>query len=186
MSMPLRNKTSFYTRMQCTLAVTLAVFGVVFVFVTLKPTQRQAAALAQRLTESESELAAARARASDLPRIAAENEALSLRLAQSKRLPSQQELGEFVRDISRLGNQFSLKKFEYKYGLPKRGDSFSQVPISVMFEGDMLNVYAFLKKTEELPRLTRLRNIALEAAGADRPVGTVTVQMSLNTYFAND
>ena len=90
--MPLRNKTKYYTRMQCTLAGMLGVFGAVFVFCTLKPTQEQSVALQQKLGESEAELSAARARAADLPRIAAENEALSLKLAQSKRLPRQQRL----------------------------------------------------------------------------------------------
>jgi Tfp pilus assembly protein PilO len=186
MGMPLRDKTSFYTRMQCVLAGMLLVFGGVFFLFTLKPTQRQTEWLQRRLEQAQSELDTARSRAADLPRIAAENEALSLKLAQAKRLPRQQEWAEFVRDITRLGNQFSLRKFTYRYGLAKRSEAFSHVPIVLEFEGDMLNVYSFLKQIEDLPRLTRLRGVTFKSGGGGERNGIVTVQMSLNTYFTNE
>lgn len=184
MASRLRDKTVSYTRLQWALAAALLLFAALFYLFTFRPARLEAAALDARLQHSREELRQARARASDLPRIAAENDALSLRLAQSKRLPRHQELGDFVRDISRLGSQYSLRKFNYKYGLIKRAETYSQLPIELEFEGDLLNVFSFLKQTEELPRLTRLRSLNIKG-GHDRP-GTVAVRMALNTYFSLD
>mgnify|MGYP001458555046 CR=1 FL=1 len=180
----LRDQTISYTRLQWVLAAALLLFAAGFYAFTFRPTQAETQRLETRLEMFRYELRTARARASDLPRIAAENDALTLRLAQSKRLPRHQELGEFVRDISRLGSQYSLRKFAYKYGLAKRSDTFSQLPIEIEFEGDLMNVYSFLRQTEELPRLSRLRSLSIKGAPA-RP-GTVEVRMALNTYFSID
>lgn len=193
----LQEKTAYYTRTQWLLGGGLIAFVILFYFFTFDPTRAQAELLQQRLNETQGELDVARDRASDLPRIAAENDALTLRLSQSKRLARRNELAEFLRDITRLGTQYSLRNFTYQYGEPRRGDSFSQLPIVVEFEGDMLGVYQFLGDVEELPRLTRLRSLAVHitpapvAQNADGKstspaAGYVSVQMALHTYFSNE
>lgn len=179
----LQNKTTVYTRLQWVLAGALVLFAAGFYFLTYRPSRTEHAQLSGQLQQTRAELSAARARATDLPRIAAENDALSLRLAQSKRLSRHQEMGDIVRDISRLGNQFSLRRFSYKYGLARRTDDYSQLPIDLEFEGDMMNVYSFLKQTEDLPRLTRLRSLTLTPT--ERP-GVVTAKVSFNTFFSVD
>lgn len=183
MSSQLRERTQFYTRLQYGLAVGLALFLVGFWLLGYRPVILESQSLRTRVESQRSELSVAKSRADDLPRLEAENDALSMRLARAKRLPRQQEWADFVRDITRLGTQFSLRRFEYKYGQARREDTFSQLPLELDFEGEMLNVYSFLRQTEELPRLTRLRSISMQTT--DKP-GHVRVQMALNTYFATE
>lgn len=184
MSSPLRERSAYYTRLQWALGAALLVFAVVFYAFTFRPAHREVRALRERIDRTTAELEAARARAGDLPRLSAENDALAVRLSRAKRLPQQAEWSEFVRDITRLGNQFSLRKFSYKYGEAKRHDRYLQLPITLEFEGDLMNVYAFLRQAEELPRLTRLRAISLRNAPEKEHAGSVVVEMSLNTYFS--
>jgi Tfp pilus assembly protein PilO len=193
----LGEKTEFYTRTQWLLGGGLVAFAMLFYFFTFRPTRLQAESLEQRLTTTQGELEVARDRASDLPRIAAENDALALRLRQAKRLARRDEVADFLRDITRLGTAYSLRNFTYQYGEPRRGAAFSQLPIVVEFEGDMLGVYQFLGNVEGLPRLTRLRSLAIhtmptpalqnaDGTPATRQGGYVAVQMALHTYFSNE
>lgn len=184
MAKPLRDSTIFYTRLQWAMGVALLLFSAMFYWFTFRPAHRDASMLRQRLDRAVVELEAARARASDLPRISAENDALAVRLSRTKRLPRQAEWAEFVRDITRLGNQFGLRKFAYKYGEAKRGDSYLQLPITLEFEGDLMNVHAFLRNAEELPRLTRMRSLSLKSPVDREHMGVVSVEMTLHTYFA--
>jgi len=183
MARNLQTKTKSLTNLQWWLFGGLVVFSLGFYLLVYRPAEGRALALRASYNDQWAELAASRNRAKDLPRISAENEDLSLRLAKSKRLPKQAEWADLVRDITRLSNQSSLKKFSYKYGLAKRNDTFSQLPIVLDFEGDLMDVHAFVRQIEELSRMTRLRSITLKSNDKS---GHVQVQMALNTYFSTE
>lgn len=181
MACSLQTRTESLTKLQWWLAGGLAAFAVGFFLFFYRPAEQKRDALKQAFERTAQELAVSRARASDLPRLSSENEELAMRLARSKRIPKQSEWADLVRDITRLSNQSSLKKFTYKYGLAQRHETYSQLPIMLDFEGDMMDVYAFVRQIEELPRLTRLRGITINAG---EKTGSVRVQMALNTYFS--
>jgi Tfp pilus assembly protein PilO len=184
MAQGLKYKTQWYTKLQWWLFASLVIFAFGFYLLIYRPAETRAESLRVQVDRQRQELELARERSKDLPKIAAENEELTLRLAQSKRVPRQSEWAEFVRDLTRLSNQTSLRKFSYKYGMANKIGDFAQFPVELDFEGDALDVYAFLKQIEDLPRLTRLRRVKL-ANDIQRP-GYVHVQMGLNTYFSTE
>lgn len=183
MTRDLQSRTESLTKLQWWLAGGLALLALGIYLLAHRPAVAKAGRLQAENERGTAELQAAQARASDLPRLSAENEALSLLLARSKRIPRQSEWADLVRDITRLSNQSSLKKFNYKYGLAQRSATFSQLPIMLEFEGEMMDVYAFVRQIEELSRLTRLRGISI---ASDAKTGQVRVEMALNTYFSTD
>ena len=66
----------------------------------------------------------------------------------------------------------------------RNGEQFAEWPISLKFEGDFMNVFSFLRKTEEMQRLTRLRGLRLKGLDHGGKAGQVQVELSMNIYFS--
>ena len=100
-----------------------------------------------------------------------------------KRLPKQQELGQFIRDVNRLSQQSMLRPFnvEYPTAGPQRSELFTELPIQLKFEGDFVNVFSFLRQMEQMQRMTRVRNLVINTANS--PSGQVSVDLSMYIYF---
>lgn len=180
----LKGQIRWCARVQwCLAGVTLLMATAFYAFGYRVQKQRQAA-LAVQIQEKQRELREGKSHTSALPEVATEVERLRARLERSKKsVPRQQDLPQFIRDVSQLGQQASLRKPFFKPGTPVRGELVCELPISLNFEGDFVNVYSFLRNLEEMPRLTRVREIKLNAR--DR-TGQVKVQLSMNIYFAPD
>jgi Tfp pilus assembly protein PilO len=102
-----------------------------------------------------------------------------------KKLPRQPELGQFMGDITAISHETSLRRVFVEPGVPVRnGELFAEWPISLKFEGDFLNVFSFLRKTEQMQRLTRVRGIRLKALDQGAKSGQVQVELSMNIYFS--
>lgn len=101
------------------------------------------------------------------------------------RLPKQQELGQFIRDVNRLSHQSMLRPFNVEYPPtgPQRSELFTEVPITLKFEGDFLSVFSFLRQMEQMQRLTRVRNLNIRQS-ADLS-GHVTVDLQMYIYFVD-
>src|SRR5262249_26816133 len=101
-----------------------------------------------------------------------------------KKPSDQQELSQVINDLTLAGTQSSLRQFNYKAGMPTRSELFCALPLVVTFEGDFLNVFNFLRSTEDMPRLTRVRNLSLKTK--DSKTGKVQATLALNVYFSLD
>jgi type IV pilus assembly protein PilO len=100
------------------------------------------------------------------------------------RLPRQQELGQFIRDVNRLSQQSMLRPFNVEYpAAPQRTELYAELPIQLKFEGDFLNVFSFLRQMEQMQRLTRVRSLQIHSNGT--PSGQVAVELSMYIYFAD-
>jgi type IV pilus assembly protein PilO len=164
-------------------AIALALAGV-FYFLHYRPQNQRQQSLASQIALKQRELQEGRTHTSVLPEVATEVERLRARVERSKKsIPRQQDLPQFIRDVSQLGQQASLRKPAFKPGTPARADLVSELPIQMTFEGDFVNVYSFLRNLEEMPRLTRVRDMKL--VGKDR-AGQVKVTISMNIYFSPD
>jgi type IV pilus assembly protein PilO len=118
-----------------------------------------------------------------LPAVAREVESLRQKLDRfDKRLPKQEELGSFMKDVTNYQQQVNLKKMTWGRGEPRHTELFAELPLTLNFEGDYLSVMNFLRQTEDMPRLTRVRSMMLKSKD-DRP-GYVDVQLSMNIYYA--
>ena len=88
---------------------------------------------------------------------------------QSRQLPPHQQLPQFLQghDRSSGSNRASLHNFTIKPGAESRGDLFSELPISLSFDGDYLDVFSFLRGAEEMKRLTRIGTMSIKEKEGD-------------------
>jgi len=100
-------------------------------------------------------------------------------------LPGRQELGGFLKNIStHLGDEkFSDQLIEP--GSPTREDLFHTLPIIMQFKGSYLNSVDFLKRIDEMERLTRIQKLKIKRKPADRDQdhAKLDMELQLNIYF---
>ena len=133
------------------------------------------------LAERERDLKASKTQTRILPEVATEVDRLRARLERSKKsIPKQQDLAPFIREVTQLGQQASLRKPLIEPKPAARGARVSELPISLTFDGDFVNVYSFLRNLEEMPRLTRIRQMKITSKDK---TGQVRGQVLLNIYF---
>jgi Tfp pilus assembly protein PilO len=180
----LRDQIRWCARFQwCLAGVMLLVVGA-FIVLGYVPKTSRMRELQSRIRDQQRDLMAASLRTRILPEVAAEVERLKVKLERTRKsIPPQQELPQFIRDVTQLSQQATLKKFGYKPGVPSRGELVCELPIQFSFEGDFVNVFSFLRNTEEMPRLTRVRGMSVKTRDRDRN-GQVKVELSMNIYFA--
>ena len=102
-----------------------------------------------------------------------------------RRLPVRQELGGFLQDISaHLGDEkFSAQLIEP--GSPTRENLFHTLPIIMRFKGSYLTSVDFLKRIDEMERLTRIQKLKItkKPVKGDEDEGKVDIELQLNIYF---
>ena len=148
-----------------------------------RPAARELAGLREQTAAARAELATARVRLADLPRVEQDVTELRQRLASARRLPQGQSLDEFVRQITAFGEESSLSKLTVQQGVPRARDLLSELPVSLSFEGDFLGACGFLRRTEQLERVTSVKAVTIKTV--DPTQGRVEVQLLMNLYFAN-
>jgi Tfp pilus assembly protein PilO len=181
----LRDQLAGCVRVQRALACGVAALAVGFAVFGYRPASERQASLAMEIESKRRTLEADEVNARKLPVVALEVEKLKARLERfDKKLPNQQELGPFIGDITQASQQAALRRLTVQPGVARRGDLFSELPISLNFEGDFLSVFSFLQQTEAMQRLTRVRSLTLKTK--DTKLGTVDVQVSMNIYFTEE
>jgi Tfp pilus assembly protein PilO len=180
----LQSQITWCARGQWALGGLIVVVVLAFYALGFRPLSHRLSNLRWQITQRQRDVLAGRNETKVLPDIAGEVKRLQGRLERSnKSIPPQQELSQFIKDITQLSQQANLKKFSYKPGVATRGEQVCELPIPLVFEGDFLNVYAFLRNVEEMPRMTRVRGMQIKAKDRDKGE-VVQVQLSMNIYFA--
>ena len=180
----LQTQTKWFARGQWALGGAVVALVVAFYALGFRPLTHRLSLLRWQIAQRQRDVTAGRNETRVLPDIAGEVQRLESRLERShKSIPPQQELPQFIKDITQLSQQSNLKKFKYEPGVPTRGEQVRELPIKLQFEGDFTNVYAFLRNVEEMPRMTRVRGMQIKAKDRDKG-GQVHVQLSMNIYFA--
>jgi len=166
----------------------LALAGIFFILLTFflvfgyRPQMAELHDLRSRISDKRHDLETAQARAKALPMVMAEVVRLQQRVERfDKKLPKQQDLGQFIKDITQLSQQTSLRRWRIDASIPKKNELYSETPIQIHFEGDYRNVFSFLKQAEQMQRLTRLHNVQIRML--DSQLGQVEVQAALTIYF---
>lgn len=182
----LKDTITLYTKLRWALAgVTVASVGL-FYGLAYRPQMKQSSLVDASIARTSAELAICQDQTRLLSGVAADVERLRSRLKEFKTLPHQQDLAQFIKDIAQLNLQANLRKFEQRQGVRVRGAKLSSSPIGMTFEGDFVNVFSFLRHTEELQRLIRVSDMRIEAAPGSmkEKTGQVKVAMKMNIYFA--
>jgi Tfp pilus assembly protein PilO len=178
----LQNHVRWFIRAQWVLGGLMVALLGVFFLLGYRPQIARLRQLQQQIAQSQYELRESQVKTKALPAIASEVKNLRQQLDASKQLPARQELPQFLKDVTALGQACSLHPFTFKQGIPARGELFCELPINLSFEGDFIDAFNFLRHTEEMQRLTRVRDMSIKAK--DGQTGRVEVQVSMNIYFA--
>jgi Tfp pilus assembly protein PilO len=178
-----QSQIAWCARAQWTMTVVMVTLIAAFFLFGFLPGNRRQRELRDLIADKARELDANQARANNLLTLAKEVERLQLRLErQNKKLPKTAELGEFIGNLTPARQQFQIKKFVHQVGAIRRTDLFGEIPITMTFEGDFLNVFAFLRQLEEMQRLTRVKSLTVRCK--DPRTGQVDVSMAMNIYFS--
>ena len=182
MKLDLHTNVRWCKRMQFGMGGTLVAVMLVFYMVGYRPQIKQLEAFKSNIQREQNELRDNQNRTRLLPVVAAEVKQLQARVDDSKQLPSQQELPEFLKEVALLAQHASLHGFSVKPGMQSHGDLFDLLPVSLSFDGDYRDVENFLIAAEDMKRLTRIGAISIK--NEQGQPGQVQVQLSMNLYFA--
>jgi Tfp pilus assembly protein PilO len=177
----LQTQIKWSVRAQWVLATAIVLMLGSFYFFAYRPMSKQVRTLQQQIAANERDLTASQSQTSILPRVQAEVGNLRAKLAQYKSLPQQHEMAQFIKDIAQLSQQTSLRKFDWKPGVPARNERCNEQPLQITFEGDFVNVFSFLRHAEDLQRLARVRNMNLRSKDKD---GQVKANLTMSIYYA--
>jgi Tfp pilus assembly protein PilO len=171
------------TRVQWIMAGVMVLIIAAFYMFGFRPLSNRQAALAQDIVAKRTALQTEQDEARKLPEVTMEVNRLRARVEKfDKKMPKQADIGNFIRDINQLSQQTSLKKMTVTPGMPRKTQLYSELPISLNFEGDFVSVHAFLRQAESMQRLTRVRNVNVK--NNDPVSGQVQVELSMNIYFS--
>jgi Tfp pilus assembly protein PilO len=181
----LRNQSGRYGTLQWAMGLLALMLLALFFFATILPANRRRAASAESTRMLRTQLASNEKEATQLPAVKEEVKQLKSRLTGlDKKLPKRPDTDQFGREITQVSEACALKKVNMQVGAPRRTELFSEMPIGLNFNGDFNSVIAFLRQTEELQRLTRVRSLSIKSK--DPSKGQVEVDVAMNIYFADE
>jgi Tfp pilus assembly protein PilO len=183
----LKEQLIWYRRAQWGLLAVLLVVGGGICLFWIRPENARLNLAQQRTATAESELQQDQDRAKNLPKVETEIAGLCLRVARlDKELPRQLDLAQFINDVTRISQDASLKKLSWHLdSRARQSDQFTELPILFSFEGDFQSgVLQFLRNTEDMQRLTRVRKLELRSDNAH--YGMVKAEVTMNIYFGEE
>jgi Tfp pilus assembly protein PilO len=180
----LRTQADWCARVQLVLGVALIVVLCGFVAFVYRPGSQRLDVLRRLTEEQHRQLTSNRMHVQILPDVMLEVDRMQGRLERfDKKLPRQPELGPFINDITEVSHQASLRKVSVDPGMPARTELYTEWPITLKFEGDFASVFAFLRRTEVMQRLTHVKGLKVRAIDNGKS-GQVQVELSMNIYFS--
>jgi Tfp pilus assembly protein PilO len=180
----LRTQAEWCARVQLGLGVALVVVLCGFVAMIYRPSTQRLVDLRRQTDEQRNRLNDNLSHVRILPEVMVQVDRMQTRLEQfDKRLPRQPELGPFINDITEVSHQVNLRKVTVEPGVPSRTELYTEWPIALKFEGDFASVFAFLRRAEEMKRLTHVKGLKVRSTDNGK-TGQVQVELSMNIYFS--
>jgi type IV pilus assembly protein PilO len=97
-----------------------------------------------------------------------------------RRLPQRQELAGFLREISSNLAEEKLINQMIRPGHPTSGPLYNVLPITMAFEGNFLSLAGFLRRVDEMTRLTRIEQLKI---GPKKGSPDLQMEVGMNIYF---
>ncbi len=172
---------------QCVLGGALFLATLAVYLVQIRPAVLQLAEVHRQYQAACVSLQQDQVETAKLPQVELEIERLHQRVERfDKKLSKPRDLAPFISDIQRISQESSLKMlYSQSDTKPRRTDQFSELPIKLTFEGDFQNgVVEFLRKTEDMQRLTRIQKLDIRSSEAHD--GQVKAELTMNIYFAEE
>jgi Tfp pilus assembly protein PilO len=179
----LKNQVRWCIRAQVSMGGLLVVIAASFYFLGYGPLIQRQKSLNADIQRMQQELVDNSNRSQILPQVAVEVKNLRLRVDGAKKMPKDSDISGFINDVERISQRTSLRKPDSTPDAPKPGELFSIFPYRLQLRGNFANVFAFIRETESLPRLSRVRSINIKAD--DQP-GSVIVNLGIDLYYSPD
>ena len=181
----LQTQAEWCARAQWVLGITLAVMVIAFYAVAYRPNKQRLDDLDMQIAAKRRDLASNKTRVQIMPDVLLAVNTMRSRLDRfDKSLPKEPELHTFINSITEVSAQAGTRnKWTVEPGVPVRSDLYAEWPISLKFEGDFVNVFNFLRRAEEMQRLTRVKGLKVHGINAGKS-GQVQVELSMNIYFS--
>ncbi len=181
----LQSQFGWLSRMQAATWISVAVIGGAIYTFGIRPALNERARVVSATDVQRREIASSRGQVILLPSLERDVVKLQARLATMERqLPRKPDMDQFMRDINRISESAALKKLTVQPGSPRRHDKINEMPIGLTFNGDFANVVQFLRQTEALQRLSRVRSLAIKSSSAT--AGGVNVDLVVSLFFADE
>jgi Tfp pilus assembly protein PilO len=176
----LKNQIIWCARAQIGLVgISIALVGV-FYFGIYRPQTAQVKNLADEDHKTMVMLTSSQSQAGQLPIVEAQVNRLRTDLADYKTLPTSADVAGFMSQITVFSRDAGLSREpEMVVGTPQKDGQFIELPVTMKFSGNMVSVFNFLRKAEDMQRLTRVSSIILRSTDAR---GTVSVELCMNLY----
>ncbi len=98
------------------------------------------------------------------------------------KLPVEKEMDKVLKEVWQLQQKSGLNTKSVHMLKVIQGGNYNELPIRIVIQGPMKNgFYKFLSDVERLPRLTKVKEMKIDAD--DKIPGQVTVDMVLTIYF---
>ncbi|SRR5260221_768761 len=100
------------------------------------------------------------------------------------KLPQEKEIDKILKEVWQMAEANALQTRTVKTLKTERASSYSEQPIEMSLSGDFNGFYVFLQQLENMPRITRVTNMALTKM-ADRD-GSMQAKLTLSIFFEPD
>ncbi len=100
------------------------------------------------------------------------------------RLPSSKEVDQVIRQVSELAVDCGLEPPAIESDKPVAAATFMEQPLKMKISGDFNGFHGFLKKLEDLPRVTRIPD--LKVTRATDVNGHMKAEFTLSIYFQQE
>ena len=100
------------------------------------------------------------------------------------RLPSGKEVDQVVRQVSELAIESGLAAPAIESDKPVTAAMYMEQPLKMKISGDFNGFHAFLKKLEDLPRVTRIPD--MKVARSNETNGHMKSEFTLSIYFQQE
>ena len=140
-----------------------------------------------KLAELQKDIRALEATANKLPEFQREVQALEARLETLKRiLPPEKEMPDLMRRLQYLAAQSSMPIKRFNPGAPQQKEFYTEIPVSLEFEGTYHNFGAFLDRISRMSRLVNMGDLKVKSQSKPTISNTVQVAAIATTYVYRD
>jgi Tfp pilus assembly protein PilO len=159
------------------------VMAVILLYVAaVRPAVLRADAIGQRVTAQQAKLEVARVRVATLGDVERETHELQDRVDRAdKQLAEPGDLPAVIGEVTQYGRDTLLRDVQWRADArPRRAQQLTELPIDISFSGDFAHVFDFLRQTEDMQSLARVKRLTLHKQDA---AAAVQGQLTMNLYF---
>ena len=160
--------------------VTILVLGAAYYFLLAAPMVQEIKDDTAKYKSTVQNLAIARKKASELPRLRKEREMKKTEFRKAMRsLPEKREIPLLLTNISQIGQSSGVLFTSFTPVKEKRFDFYSEIPVDIKMTGDFHSMITFFDKVTSMDRIVNIRNVKMKA---DTKTGGLTTSCQAVTY----